>query len=581
MSLYDEKQQIIHSGRILLAKNIAMKKWVLVVGILSCGCSLVHAQHDMDAILRLTGSDGIEELDADEIERLADLMERPVRINQASSSVLIASGLFGHYRVVSLIDYITRHGDVMSLTELAGVDGFGEDFVSRVAPFISLEGGSLQQRPTWSDIRNDLAVKGAFRHKDQPPGDWSYGMKYRLQVGCITAAVSASRSYDCTRAAPDYYSGSIAYDFEKLRTKVVAGDFHARFGQGLTLWSGAFMTSLNAPSAFMKKPSGITGTWSFTGSSALTGIASETAFDRLRIAALVAFPQIKDPRKPTEIMPVGNITWLTRSGHVAATYARGKISSDAAFCLRGVNIFGEAAYDLAASNPALLCGTEFSASERLRLAGLLRYIPDDIYGAAFSGEFKTSGQGSTGTFSIDAICYPMGKGGEDSHSMQVKSLLNWDVSLAEGVRLKVRLSERLRSWGYRFRTDLRADLSYESGAFYSAFRANGLHCAGLAFVGYAEQGLRAQKVTMYLRQGVFFVDDWEDRIYVYERDAPGSFNVPAMYGRGWMASLVLSARLSRSRKCYFRLSRTSYSFMPEEKRKPGKTELKLQYVFRF
>lgn len=175
----------------------------------------------------------------------------------------------------------------------------------------------------------------------------------------------------------------------------------------------------------------------------------------------------------------------------------------------------------------------------------------------------------------------MGKGGEDSHSMQVKSLLNWDVFLAEGLRLKVRLSERLRSWGYRFRTDFRADLSYESGAFYSAFRANGLHCVGLAFVGYAEQGLRAQKVTMYLRLGVFFVDDWEDRIYVYERDAPGSFNVPAMYGRGWMASLVLSARLSRNMKCYLRLSRTSYSFMPEEKRKPGKTELKLQYVFRF
>lgn len=564
-----------------MAKNIAMRKWVLAVVIMCGGWCLVHAQHDIESILRLTGADGAEELDADEIERLTDLMERPVRINQASSSVLTASGLFGPYRVASLMDYMSRHGDVMSLTELAGVDGFGDDFVSRVAPFISLEGGSLQQKPAWSDIRNDLAVKGAFRHRDQPPGDWNYGMKYRLQAGGMTASVAVSQSYDRTTAAPEHYSGSVAYDFEKIRTKVVAGDFHARFGQALTLWSGSFMNSLNAPSAFMKKPSGITGTWSFTGSSALTGIASETAFDRLRISALVAFPKIKDPRKTTEIMPAGNITWLTRSGHVGATYASGKISSDAAFCVRGVNLFGEAAYDLGTGDPALLCGTEFSASEKLRLAGLLRYIPNDLYGGAFSGEFKTSGQGSTGTFSIDAICYPMGKGGEESHSVQVKALLNWDVFLAEGLRLKVRLSERLRSWGYRFRTDLRADLSYESGAFYSAFRANGLHCAGLAFVGYAEQGLRAQKVTMYLRQGVFFVDDWEDRIYVYERDAPGSFNVPAMYGRGWMASLVLSARLSRSMKCYARLSRTAYSFMPEEKRKPGKTELKLQYVFRF
>lgn len=152
-----------------MAKNIAMRKWVLAVVIMCGGWCLVHAQHDIEPMLRLTGADGAEELDADEIERLTDLMERPVRINQASSSVLTASGLFGPYRVASLMDYMSRHGDVMSLTELAGVDGFGDDFVSRVAPFISLEGGSLQQKPAWSDIRNDLAVKGAFRHRDQPP----------------------------------------------------------------------------------------------------------------------------------------------------------------------------------------------------------------------------------------------------------------------------------------------------------------------------------------------------------------------------------------------------------------------------
>ena len=33
-------------------------------------------------------------------------------------------------------------------------------------------------------------------------------------------------------------------------------------------------------------------------------------------------------------------------------------------------------------------------------------------------------------------------------------------------------------------------------------------------------------------------DNWNDRIYCYERDAPGSFNIPAYYGRGWAASLV-------------------------------------------
>ena len=558
-----------------------MEKWILAIAIWCGGSLLSYAQHDIEAILRLTGADGVEELDADEIERLADLMERPVRINQASSSVLTSSGLFGHYRVASLLDYIQGHGDVLSLTELAAVDGFGEDFVRLLAPFISLDGGSLQQKPSWSDVKNDLAVKGAFRHKAQSQVDWNYGVKYKVQAGGLSASAAASQSYDWTSATPENFSGSIAYDFTKIRTKVVAGDFHARFGQGVTLWSGAFMTSLNAPSAFMKKPSGITGTCSFTGSSALTGIASETALGRLRVAALVAFPGLKDHRRVTDVLPSGNLTWLTRYGHIGATYALGKISSDAAFCIRGVNMFCEAAYDLASHDPAVLCGTEFNPTEKLRLAALLRYFQNDIHGAAFSGEFKSSGLESTGTFSIDAICYPNGKGREESYSNQVKMLFDWELPFAERFRLKVRLLERLRSWGYHFRTDLRADLSYESGPFYTAVRVNGLHCAGLAFVGYAEQGLRTQKGSLYLRQGVFFVDDWEDRIYVYERDAPGAFNVPAMYGRGWMTSFVLAARMTRSVKCYARVSHMSYSFMPEEKRKPGKTELKLQFVFRF
>jgi hypothetical protein len=87
-------------------------------------------------------------------------------------------------------------------------------------------------------------------------------------------------------------------------------------------------------------------------------------------------------------------------------------------------------------------------------------------------------------------------------------------------------------------------------------------------------------MSIYLRQGLFFVDDWEDRIYVYERDAPGSFNVPAMYGRGWFVSAVASARMSRMMRLYARASYVGYQFMPYEKRKPGKAELKLQAVFK-
>ena len=49
--------------------------------------------------------------------------------------------------------------------------------------------------------------------------------------------------------------------------------------------------------------------------------------------------------------------------------------------------------------------------------------------------------------------------------------------------------------------------------------------------------------AVYLRGTLFFIDEWDDRIYAYERDAPGSFNVPAYYGRGYSLSLVARQKI--------------------------------------
>ena len=84
---------------------------------------------------------------------------------------------------------------------------------------------------------------------------------------------------------------------------------------------------------------------------------------------------------------------------------------------------------------------------------------------------------------------------------------------------------------------------------------------------------------MYLRCGIFKADDWADRIYVYERDAPGSFNVPAYYGRGIWTSGYVSWRFAGWGSLYVRSSYVSYPMM-REKKKPGKAELKLMLRFR-
>jgi hypothetical protein len=109
---------------------------------------------------------------------------------------------------------------------------------------------------------------------------------------------------------------------------------------------------------------------------------------------------------------------------------------------------------------------------------------------------------------------------------------------------------------------------------------NVLNCVETGFLTYVEGGFKTEKTALYLRQGLFVIDNWDDRIYAYERDVPGSFNVPAFYGRGIWTSLAASWKPARWIKLYARLGYTSYIFMKKEK-KPGKAELRFQCMFDF
>lgn len=111
-------------------------------------------------------------------------------------------------------------------------------------------------------------------------------------------------------------------------------------------------------------------------------------------------------------------------------------------------------------------------------------------------------------------------------------------------------------------------------------RFNMLNAKETGYLGYAEGGLNISSLRFYLRAGAFCIDNWDDRIYVYERDAPGNFTVPALYGRGIWTSIYLAYRPVSWFRLYMRASYTDYPFMDQEKRKPGRAELKIQAVLR-
>ena len=147
------------------------------------------------------------------------------------------------------------------------------------------------------------------------------------------------------------------------------------------------------------------------------------------------------------------------------------------------------------------------------------------------------------------------------------------------LRPELRLQARLRPADPApLRLEGRALLSVERGRWLFGARYDAVRCRDFAWNGYAEAGWKTENAGLYLRGGLFKVDDWDDRIYVYERDAPGAFTVPARYGRGWYASLYGTWHLSRHHSIWFRLETVQYPW--NQKAKPGRTEVRLQYRYR-
>ena len=546
----------------------------------------------VSAVAKFLGVTDLEEADSYEVERLSDYFHSPIAINRSSMSDLEKSGLFTFYQIVSLTDYRSRHGDVLSFTELSSVDGFTQGIVRSLSPFVSLDGGKMPGGTAKMSVRQELAARNAYKSDD---GDsYMYGGRYRLVSELLEVGLSASRSYDSKVHYPDVWSGNVSWNH--ARGRLIAGDFNARFGQGLCLWNSAVFSSLSLPSAYMRKPTGISPTNSFTGSSALTGVAGDLYFGKWKMSSMLALPGIK-ALENVSVMPAINIARYGSYGMLSVTQVvsfsdvfsdlfripQMKTSADAAVCIRGVNIFWETAFDWVDKSLAVVCGTDFMASEKVRMAFLLKYLPAEgfanDYGVAMSGEVAL--RRLSGNLSFEGSYYPEPKSKETDTCCQFKVQTEWGYKFSDRFMMEIRVKERIRTWGFRYRTDVRIGAQFKTEMMTLVARFNALSCDKTGLLGYVEGGYTPVKLSAFLRLGVFRVDDWDDRIYVYERDAPSSFNVPAYYGRGVWTAAYMNYHPFEWLRVYLRASYVSYVFMPDEKRKPGKAELKLQCMFRF
>lgn len=266
----------------------------------------------------------------------------------------------------------------------------------------------------------------------------------------------------------------------------------------------------------------------------------------------------------------------------------GNASLDWLISVKGLRIFGEAALDRHLAF-AGIAGAVCPLSSSMEVSLLYRYY-SPRYIATHAGAYCRSNvnneHGASAAVrwsprrdiavssSLEYTYFPGARFGVREPSSSIKGYVDCEWAVSESHTLYAKVSGTYDSGrGTRL---LRLRLGYSCGreaGFTAAARLEG-SCAGEALGGllYQEGGYRSPsgKWRLSVRATLFWAEDWDARIYCYESDMPGTFSVPAYYGKGTGLYAVLTYRPAVWLNVNFKCSVTKYFG------NPGKDELGLR-----
>ena len=393
------------------------------------------------------------------LARFESLARRRPDINALSREEMEASHLLTLFQIESILDYRREFGEILSAGELAMVDGFSPEKAALCAQFFSFGSehlpGALPQERLW---QHQALLRSRWKRGETAP---SLTGKYAAATRRLTLA--ATLDHDAGEPwqngfLPDFVSLSAGWNGKRdaVVQQAVAGDFTARFGQGLVLWK-AFRAGalLGEPSAMLRHTGGLKPYTSTDESNFFRGAGVTLALDSWRLTALVsrnavdarisgdAYTSIATDglhRTDTERAKRHAMhEWVTglsvgrdfRQGRIGLTVAAyrydkangrriydynrfqqydgwwGNLGMDGYWHSQHWRLFGEVAVD-ARGAPACVAGAVWSPAYALEMSLLLRYY-DKAYIATHAGAYSTLSTCSNQTGATLSLRYYISK----------------------------------------------------------------------------------------------------------------------------------------------------------------------------
>lgn len=204
----------------------------------------------------------------DLLERLTFFYDHPLNLNTASRKDLEDLEMLTPFQIASIMSYREEVGKMVSIYEIAYIDGIGANTVEAIMPFISVTSEMqiekfslktvrkrarndvfirysriLEEQQGYKEIsEEELLARPSARYLGSP--DRVY-MRWRMQAGNlfsagITGDKDAGEEFGkgSNPNGFDFYSAHLFARNVGIFKQIAIGDFQAKFGQGLTFWSG-------------------------------------------------------------------------------------------------------------------------------------------------------------------------------------------------------------------------------------------------------------------------------------------------------------------------------------------------------
>lgn len=234
-------------------------------------------QSSFDQVIEMVS----ENLEAEELdfttflEDLNDLYDHPINLNRARREDLRKLRFLSEFQIEALIQHRASTGNILSLYELQGIEGFDLYTIEGLVPFVKVSGSLETHQISWNELKREGSHTAFVRYQQivepmegflpiedsvlqENPNRRYVGSKPRvyaryryryldnISFGVTMEKDAGEEFFGSTQPKGfDYYSAHFYIGNRGILKQAIIGDYQAQFGQGLTFWTGlAFGKSL-------------------------------------------------------------------------------------------------------------------------------------------------------------------------------------------------------------------------------------------------------------------------------------------------------------------------------------------------